>query len=268
MKIFVIGNTGMLGNYVYKYLKSKDYDIIGFNRDNFCSIDFPEKSYLSYYDNSIIINCVGLIPQRSGGKSKYDYIKANTVFPHKLQQICKKTNSKLIHITTDCVFSGNKGVYSEISTHDCVDIYGRTKSLGEPEKATIIRTSIIGEELKNKKSLLEWCKENKNKEVNGYVNHIWNGITCYQFAKICEEIIEKKLFWSGVKHIYSSDNINKLNLIELISNIYNLNITVKPYQTENKCDRSLISIKDNINFVIPTLLEQIKEQKIFGEKTF
>jgi len=267
MTIFVLGNTGMLGNYISKYLSLK-FDIIELNRLKF-NIEYPEDYFLNIWNlsNSIIINCIGLIPQRSGN-TKYDYIKTNTVLPHKLQKICEITGSKLIHITTDCVFSGSRGFYSETSTHDCVDIYGRTKSLGEPENATVIRTSIIGEELQNKKSLLEWVKANKDGEVKGYINHYWNGITCLQLAKICEEIINTNNFWKGVKHIYSTQDINKFNLIKLISDIYNLNVCIKVHQTEKQCHRTLISSRKDINFNIPNLKEQILEQKNFGDNIF
>lgn len=264
-KVFILGSTGMLGTYVSSYLKNK-YNIFEISRNNF-DIEYPE-NYLNNIHNSIIINCIGLIPQRSIDKSKYDYIKINTVLPHKLQEICEKTNSKLIHITTDCVFSGSKGFYSEISVHDCFDLYGRSKSLGEPEKATIIRTSIIGEEKQNKKSLLEWAKANNNKEVNGYINHLWNGITCLQFAIICDEIMNKNLFWTGVKHITSPKEINKFKLIKVISDVYDLNIKIKAHQTPTQCHRTLISIRDAIKFNIPDLKEQLILQKKFGEFIF
>lgn len=266
MRVFVLGDEGMLGRYVYNYLKLKSFDVIGFNRSNF-NIENPQ-DYLIYYTNSVVINCIGLIPQRTEGKSKRDIIIANTTLPHNLQDLCKRTNSKLIHITTDCVFSGLRGFYSEASTHDCLDIYGKSKSLGEPEDSTIIRTSIIGEEIRNKKSLLEFVKANKDREINGYINHYWNGITCLQFAKICEDIIQNNLFWKGVKHIYSSKDINKFTLIKLISDVYNLNVCVKAHQTNIPCHRTLISIRKDINFLIPNLEDQILKQKNFGEMTF
>jgi dTDP-4-dehydrorhamnose reductase len=266
MRVFVLGNTGMLGKYVYEYLKNKDYDITGLNRFNF-NIENAD-AYLIYHANSIIINCIGLIPQRSINKSIYDYLKANTILPHKLQEVCEKTNSKLIHITTDCVFSGSKGFYNEYNIHNSLDIYGKTKSLGEPEKATVIRTSVIGEELQNKKSLLEWVKYNKNNEVKGYINHYWNGITCLEFAKICDKIIKNNLFWQGVKHIYSPKEFNKFYLIKNISDVYDLNMIIKPHQTDVQCNRTLSTIRKDIIFEIPDLKDQLIEQKDFGDSIF
>jgi hypothetical protein len=97
----------------------------------------------------------------------------------------------------NCVFNGAEGGYVESSPHTAMDIYGRSKSLGESESATIIRTSIIGEELSNKLSLVEWVKSQAGKSVNGYLNHFWNGITCLQFAKICDYMLKNDLFWKG-----------------------------------------------------------------------
>jgi len=135
--------------------------------------------------------------------------------------------------------------------------------LGEPEESTIIRTSIIGEELRNFSSLLEWVKLNKGKEVNGYTNHIWNGITCLQFAKVCKDVIDSGKFWRGVRHITSPEAISKFDLVRLISDVYDLNIKVIPHETETKCDRSLISVRDEIVFEVPELKKQLLEMKYF-----
>lgn len=264
MQIIVLGD-GMLGTYVYRYLKNKKHYVFNYNRLNF---DINNLENYFDYKQFILINCIGLIPQRSSGFSKYDYINVNTVLPHKLQEICEKTDSKLIHVTTDCVFSGARGCYSEKSTHDCLDVYGKTKSLGEPENATVIRTSLIGEELQNKKSLMEWLKANKNGEVKGFINHYWNGITCLQFAKICHEIISKDLFWKGVKHISTLPDVSKLVLLKMISDIYELNVNIKVHKTELNCIRTIVSVRKDIDFDIPTLKDQIIEQRDFGRSIF
>jgi dTDP-4-dehydrorhamnose reductase len=139
-----------------------------------------------------------------------------------------------------------------------------SKSLGEPDNCTVIRTSIIGEEFKNFLSLIEWVKSNKDKTVNGYRNHIWNGITCLQFAKLCEHIINKNLFWNGVRHVFSPTSATKAQLVKLISDIYNLNVHVIAVETAIKCDRTLSTIYPII-LEIPELYEQIKEQKEFKD---
>ena len=168
---------------------------------------------------------------------------------------------KMIHITTDCVFTGNKGSYTESDIHDISDVYGRSKSMGEPLNSTIIRTSIIGEEKNTKRSLVEWIKSNKDKTVFGFTNHLWNGLTCLQVAKVIDEMIQKNIFWKGVRHVHSPRSLDKQQLVQLISDIYNLNITITPKETDQKCDRSLST--NNPTFDIPDLSIQIQEMKNF-----
>ena len=165
----------------------------------------------------------------------------------------------MIHITTDCVFSGKDGNYNELSEHDETNDYGMSKSLGELCKATIIRTSIIGEELTNKRSLLEWVKSNKEKEINGFTQHYWNGVTCLQLAKIIYKVIKDDLYWEGTRHIFSPKSVSKFELVSIINEVYDLNITVVPFETE-KVDKTLITIYNtNSIFNIYSLKEQIIE---------
>lgn len=261
--IYLFGSTGMLGNYIKNKLNPsfnlscinrKDFDIF---KDNFVKLTIILKDLK---ENDIIINCAGVIPQKSSNNEYKKYIKINTLFPHKLQSIVKKKNAKLIHITTDCVFDGKKGSpYNENDTHTETNIYGVSKSLGEPENATVIRTSIIGEELKDKKSLLEWVKSNKNKTINGYSNHLWNGVTCLELSKIIYKIIDESLFWKGVRHIYSPTIVSKNELCELISREFNLNINVIKYLDNENINNSLISIYNLNIYSIPDISNQIHE---------
>jgi len=268
MRVFIFGQDGMLGRYVHSYLRFKNFEVVGLTRKDL-DIAKTELFYirhllseLSLSLEDVVINCAGLIKQRTN-TSKFDFIQVNAVFPHLLQKICSEVGCHLIHVTTDCVFSGLTGLYSEVDLHDATDVYGVTKSLGEPEESTVIRTSIIGEEFKNFRSLLEWVKSNKDKEVRGYTNHMWNGITCLQFAKVCETIIRNRIFWAGVKHIPSLDIHTKYNLVKLISNVYDLNVKVMPFETEIKCDRSMSSIRDDVKFEIPELKQQLLEMRDF-----
>lgn len=269
MKIIIFGSNGMLGNYVNSFLKNKNYNIVALTRNDYdllnvsvTSLDIFLKK-LNLEVNDIIINCAGIIPQSSNYRNlnKQMYYKINSVFPIILSSLCEKYELKMIHITTDCVFSGKIGNYDENSEHDETNDYGTSKSLGELCRATIIRTSIIGEEKNNKRSLLEWVKLNTNKEINGYVNHYWNGVTCLQLSQIIEKMIIEKDFWIGVKHIFSPRIISKYDLIKMINDIYNLNIKINKYSTE-KIDKSLKSIYEN-KYEIPDLNEQIIELKKF-----
>lgn len=270
IKIFILGYTGMLGNYIYKYLKqfyyikiynSNDIDILHINFNTLENFFLKE----NIKTNDIIINCIGVIPQNIiyDKDECYKYYKINSIFPNWLSLLAMKYNLKIIHPSTDCVYNGKKGNYSESDKHDEQNDYGKSKSNGENSYITIIRTSIIGEELKNKNSLIEWIKKNKNREIEGWNNHIWNGITCLQFAKIVKEIIDKNLFWNGVRHIFTPNKISKYELILLINEIYKLNIKVNKINKNNIIDKSLITNYDNMIFDIPEIKQQIIEQKEF-----
>ena len=267
INIYIFGYTGMLGNYVYKYLSSLNtYNIFGFNRNNLNILDANFKNiddflykYIDKHQYNIIINVSGIIPQ-SLIDDNHKYYKINAIFPQWLTILSHKYNFKIIHISTDCVFSGCKGLYNENDIHDSYDDYGKSKSLGENNQITIIRTSIIGEEIYNKKSLLEWIKSNKNSEINGYTNHLWNGVTCYQLAKIINQIITNNLFWEGVRHIYSPNIVSKYDLAIMINNIYNLNIKINKYNCEKTIDKTLSSIYNIDEFDIPSLEKQLIEQ--------
>lgn len=235
MKIYVFGPNGMLGNYLVKYLSSyfdvipisrKDFDLNG----NFKEI--PEK--YEFFPDDVIINAAGIIKQRH--YSQEELIKVNSLFPHFLSTL----NCNVIHITTDCVFSGKDGFYNEDSFHDCIDDYGKSKSLGENLNLTIIRTSIIGEEVENKKSLLEWVRSNKNQNINGYLNHFWNGVTCLELSKQIYNIIETNSYWKGVRHYHSPDAVSKYELVSHINEIYKLGNNIIPTM-EKYCDRTLTS---------------------------
>jgi len=265
MRVIVLGKNGMLGRYVYKYLDKK-YEVIGTTRKQLDVFGFNSMSLgpPNFRKGDVVINCIGLIKQRKE-ITRGEYISANSLFPNIIADYCARNGLKFIQISTDCVYDGKAGDYDEESKHNAEDLYGISKSLGEPLNATVIRTSIIGEEIKNKLSLLEWVKSNSEKEVNGFTNHIWNGITCLQFAKVCEEIIEKNLFWCGVRHIFSPNKVSKYELVKMISDAFDLGVNVIPKEAPVACDRSL-STKFSPIVTIPELQIQLKELKDFSQK--
>ena len=265
MKVFLFGANGMLGNYVRSYLSQNNIQVIPLTRKDF---DLEELSVLSLKKfleekglgaDDVIVNCAGVIPQASKDRelSKRNYYKINSILPIILSML----TTHMIHITTDCVFSGATGGYHEYSTPDEINDYGTSKSLGELCDGTIIRTSIIGEELVNKRSLLEWVISNENRTINGYSNHYWNGVTCLQLSKIIYEIINQNLYWKGVRHIFSPTTVSKYELCTRISDIYELNIKVKEYETE-KVDKSLYTVYE-VHRNIPELKDQLKEMRDF-----
>lgn len=275
MKIYVLGHKGMLGRYVYTYLKSKGHITVGISRDEFDAASYTEVQlravlfHKKLNNGDVIINCIGTIKPMVDKHGTLNAIKVNSLFPHLLANVCEKEGYKMIHITTDCVFSGNDGQYKETSLHDCTDVYGKSKSLGEPENCTVVRTSIIGEEIGTSRSLLEWVKSMKGKTANGYTNHFWNGLTCLQVAKVFEDIIVNNKYWNGVRHVFS-DDYTKCALLNTISRIYELGITVNSVEAPTRCDRTMSTtfntrenIMNSIRFDIPNLETQIIEQRDF-----
>ena len=265
MKIVVLGKNGMLGRYVYTYFKTCGYETIGVTRKD-VEVGEVDRVVLAEYftslelgEGDVVINCMGVIKPRVDELGVLNAININSVLPHVLEDVLTDMGVNLIHPTTDCVFDGLKGQYDEDHPHNVTDIYGRTKSLGEPEKSTVIRTSIIGDEVNQGRSLVEWIKSNKGKTVNGFTNHQWNGVTCLEFAKICQQIIEKDLYWEGVRHVFSPTSVNKLELTSMISEVYGLDMTINPFETTVMCDRSMTTKYDDASVVVKELKGQIIE---------
>ena len=269
MKVFVLGSSGMLGNYVSKYI-SNIYPVINIDRNDvsvdrvdiekFLSILLKKKGFES---GDVIVNCIGLIKPQVDKYGTRAAILINSLFPHILANISEKIGAKTIHITTDCVWSGStEQSYKEDMPHDALDVYGKTKSLGEPDNCTVIRTSIIGEEVSNSRSLVEWIKSCKNKTANGFTNHLWNGVTCLELSKYIATLIKEDLFWYGVRHIYSPTAVTKYELLKIINRVYNLNIDIKKTQGSNSCNRTLSS-KYIQKIGIPELEIQVLEMKRF-----
>ena len=209
-----------------------------------------------------IINCIGVIKPyfKENDPHKYKSIYINSVLPHYLSGYAESTGVRLIHISTDCVFSGKRGLYNEEDMHDAEDSYGNSKSLGEPENCMVLRTSIIGEELKEKVSLLEWVKSNKNKEINGYTDHLWNGVTTHQYGEICKKIMSEDLYENDLFHVFSPRTVDKHELVSLINDKFNVGATVLKAQSDNPLDRSLSSTKPlNNKLDIPDISDQLDE---------
>ncbi len=274
MTIYIFGSNGMLGNYINCYLKQQGKIVVSITRTDLdiSTVTYEKiESLFNKYtisQNDIIINCIGIIPQSKNinDTSSRNYFLINSLFPNMLSTFAYTRNLKFIHITTDCVFSGSKGNYTELDSHDETNNYGVSKSLGElGYKSTIIRTSIIGEELKNKYSLLEWVKKHNNTSLTGYTNHHWNGVTCLELSKIINKMIDENIWWEGVRHIYSPTSVTKYELVKIINDAYNLNNIVDTLETESTVNKTLNSIYDvNGKFNIPELKIQIEELKSFS----
>lgn len=262
MKVVIFGATGMLGYYVFRTLRPK-YNVIAITKDDYDIESNDLNKLTKIIDNTdIIINCSGIIPQKANKNNIKSYLRVNSMFPQLLCKLQHIYRYKLIHITTDCVFDGKYGDYNEYSSHDSKDIYGISKSLGESLDATVIRTSIIGEELFSKKNLLEWIKTKQHKKINGFVNHYWNGITSLTLANYIDHIITTNCLWKGVRHLFSPQKYSKYELCKYISQAYDLGVDVVPVYHEQTKDLTLSSIYQS-DFTFPDIQEQLIELKDF-----
>ncbi len=271
-KILILGATGMLGSAVYDVLKEK-YPLILTTRkkEEVCLLDnryggtkehrveeldadFIYQDYLAKkggpgpYLNSFlekigevdyVVNCIGItIPFSLNDPLKTFFI--NSAFPFILEQVF---GSRLIHVTTDCVFNGKEGFpYDENSPKTPVDLYGISKSLGEPRGCLTIRTSLIGRELVGFTGFLEWFLQQEGKTINGFKGHFWNGITTKQFGKICDKIFQNpdKFYRKGVFHIFSN-TVSKYEMLLMSQKKYKIDCVIIPDET-NKLNRTLSTI--------------------------
>lgn len=269
--LLLFGSTGMLGRYIYSYFKNHPTIRIRIVTNDMFRVTWNTLDTIeallddhSIDETTCVINCIGMIPQRAGTAPDRDYYIMNSLFPHLLWASCKRRGARMIQPTTDCVFSGTKGLYTETDLHDEKGAYGLSKSLGEPPGCTVLRTSILGNELFNKKSMLEWVLSNHDKTINGWTNHHWNGITCLEYCKVVETILERNLFWSGIRHITSPSPKSKYELSVLIRDIYRRSIVIHPVATELAVDKTLSTLyPTNREFNIPDLSVQLKELEAF-----
>ena len=270
MKVLILGSTGLLGCAVGKHFLTTKHETTLTYRNEAVSYG-KDKIFFDPLRGDIdktmpqgwphrwdyVINCIGIIKPFVSGKP-IETRKINAVFPWELANWCHAYQIKLIHISTDCVFSGRKGRYVESDLHDALDDYGKSKSLGEPNNSMVIRTSIIGEEIHNNTSLIEWAKSQKGKEVNGFANHYWNGVTTKQYAKVCENVIDNNLWENGLFHVHAADIVRKYDMLTYFNERFDLNLTINEFKTPEICDRSLSSEKDLCSKLkVPTVRDQV-----------
>lgn len=273
LKVLVLGNKGMLGHVIYKTFQSKvnkeKYDVLGVNRsddqkdENSFKLDILNLEKLEQFIKNkkpkYIVNCIGTLVKASIDEPILA-IKTNSLLPHFLNEISNKYNFKLIHISTDCVFDGKKGMYKEYDKKTETNYYGLTKNLGEINNSRnlTIRTSIIGPELKKSPTgLFSWIISRKGKNAKGYSNAIWSGLTTIELAKFIVWSIDKKI--TGIIHATNSIGISKYELVGIINKIFKLNINL--IEDENyRVDKSLLNTKvKNYNF--PSYIKMIEEMK-------
>ncbi len=265
MSVVILGSDGMLGYAVTEYFKRKSYDIIPLTRSEFDVIKNNISELKPHIENSnIVINCIGIIKQIIEGIPILEVLEINCLFPKNLTKLCKSVNVPLIHVTTDCAYSGKKGKYSETDFFDADDLYGISKIAGETGECMTLRTSLIGPEKDQKRSLMEWAFSQRGKQVNGYTNHFWNGVTTLCFAEAAEKILNENLYQPGIFHLHSPDTVSKYDLLSMFSEIFDLHLVINKLETRPGCDRSLISNYDlSRKLVTKPIRSQLIELKQF-----
>jgi dTDP-4-dehydrorhamnose reductase len=260
MEILILGGAGMLGHKLFQYLTRlhpETYCTIRGSRgqsalkkvellqtanviESFEVSDFGlVERFLLERTPAVVINCIGIVKQRAAAKQAVPSIEINALFPHRLAAVCNALGSRLIHFSTDCVFSGKRGGYSEEDFSDAEDLYGRTKFLGEVASglALTLRTSIIGRELTHYESLLEWFLRQNNSRVSGFTRAMFSGVTTNYMAKVVESIIAKHQNLAGLYQV-TSPVISKFDLLCLLQQAYALDVEITP-DPDCFCDRSM-----------------------------
>jgi dTDP-4-dehydrorhamnose reductase len=257
-KVVVLGCAGMAGHVMAAYLRAThEFDVIGVARgpcagatESLDVLDFAAlEQALVRIQPDYVINCIGVLVSKSA-KDIGTAIQINSYLPHFLSRLGKQINFKLIHISTDCVFSGKQGGYSEGAFRDGDDNYARTKALGEVinDRDLTIRTSIIGPELKrNGTGLLDWFLKQQS-EIHGYAQAYWSGVTTLELAKATHAFIQQNI--SGLYHLCYREKISKYNLLKLFAAVWGKTITITPAEGY-VVDKSLVCSRQDFDYVVP-----------------
>jgi dTDP-4-dehydrorhamnose reductase len=217
---------------------------------------YPEQSVLPHVDVSdgsslvrafasarpdVVINCIGVVKQLASAHDPLLSISRNSLLPHQLADLSRAAGARLIHISTDCVFSGRKGMYTEDDVSDAEDLYGRSKFLGEVDGpgCLTLRTSIIGRELSTRNGLVEWFLSNRSKSVNGYSRAIFSGLTTNALSDLILDLIESSPDLHGLYHV-SADPIDKYDLLHMLNDAYDAGVQIRRDESV-VIDRSLDS---------------------------
>lgn len=271
-KVLVLGCSGMAGHVLTLMLREKplQYQVCGISRATSAIdpeiilniTDFTElQAIISQKEPDVIVNCIGLLNQIAE-ESPDQAILMNSYLPHFLEKLKTGKGFKVIHISTDCVFSGAKGAYKEVDFKDGIGFYAQSKALGEIDnlKDLTIRTSIIGPELKaNGTGLFHWFSHQKGK-IRGYSNAYWTGVTTIELAKAILQAIEQDL--CGLYHLVYLKKISKYELLKIFKKEFNEKIVIEPYY-DYKVDKSLVNSRSDFRYTVPSYEEMISDMKIW-----
>lgn len=259
MKILVLGVSGMLGNAMFRVLsEAPGSSVVGTARSEAARRHFPTELAarivtgvdVENHDSlvrtfattrpDLVVNCVGLVKQLADANDPLQAVPINSLLPHRLAALCQAGGSRLIHVSTDCVFSGNKGNYLETDSPDAYDLYGRSKLLGEVDyqNAITLRTSIIGHELSGNRSLVNWFLAQEGR-IKGFTRAVFSGLPTVELAKVVLDYVLPRTDLHGLYHV-SAEPICKYELLKLVAATYGKTIEIIPDE-QLIVDRSLNS---------------------------
>jgi dTDP-4-dehydrorhamnose reductase len=282
--VLALGASGMLGNAVLRFFsQSPGYAAVGSVRSAAARNLLPKElqsqiisgidvenadSLLHLFDRvrpGIVINCIGLVKQLAEANDPLAVIPINSLLPHRLLRVCKISGARLVHISTDCVFAGTKGMYCEDDFADAKDLYGRSKFLGELDdpQAVTLRTSIIGPELNNSHGLVGWFL-NQRGRVKGFRRAIFSGLPTVELARVIRDFVIARTELRGVYHV-SSEPISKFELLSLVARVYGISIEIEP-DDRLIIDRSLDSarFRQLTGYIPPVWPQLVRAMREFG----
>lgn len=283
-RILVLGATGMLGNAVMRlFVTNSTYEVVGSVRSRgalqrlpgelrervVCGIEAESvDSLVQIFAETrpiAVINCVGLVKQLADAAEPLAAIPLNALLPHRLARLCQAMGARLIHVSTDCVFAGTRGMYQESDPADAQDLYGRSKCLGEVDypNAVTLRTSIIGHELDGAHGLIGWFLSQSGR-VNGFTRAIFSGLPTVELAKVIRDYVLPRPELRGVYHV-STEPISKYDLLRLVAQVYGKKIEIVPAD-KPVIDRSLDStrFREVTGYAPPSWPELIRAMREFG----
>lgn len=263
MKTLVLGSEGMLGHVVKQYFQEQGHDVKGTSRSGSEDYTFDATKNISDIEKFIddfkpdtIINCIGIL-NKVAEDNKPLAVMVNSYLPHYVDEVSRNKGVKFVHVSTDCVFDGKEGNYTEDSPRTATDFYGRSKGLGEVNNDVnlTLRTSIVGPDKNpNGIGLFQWFMNQEN-ETNGFDKVIWTGVTTLELAKCMEKAITNNL--TGLRHAVNNEKIDKYSLLELFKKYFNKNITINR-KSDYISDKSVIRTTD-FDFEIPSYDQMVKE---------
>ncbi len=259
-KVLVLGATGMLGSAVASELEQSNFELQTASRTSGLRFDAasldvePLFTAAGLSAGDFVINCVGLTKSRIDEESlasRSNAVRLNVDFPAELARVSEARGVKVIQVATDCVFSGLAGGYTESSSHDALDVYGKTKSLGEVPSSSVmhIRCSLIGPELRRNSLFFEWVRQQPSgAQISGYTDHQWNGLSSKVFGQVINGILAQDLFRPGVQHLVPADRVTKDELVRLeLSALGRQDVSVTSTTSSKAVDRTLSTENPDLN---------------------